>query len=78
MASNFEFYIGLIGYHVCSNTVNWKPYVGQRTTFKREHNKPNDKFTVTGKVKIKEKIGLIVVGHVPTELSRYTWFSIRE
>ena len=27
---------------------------------------------------MKGKIGLIVVGHVPRELSQYIWFSIRE
>ena len=55
-----------------------KPYVGQKITFKREHNNPYDKFAVTGKVMMKGKIGLIVVGHLPRELSRYIWFSIGE
>ena len=78
MASNFEFYTGLRGYHVYSNTGRWKPYVGQKITFKREHNNPYDKFAAAGKVTMKGKIGLIVVGHVPRELSQYIWFSIRE
>ena len=55
-----------------------KLYVGQKITFKREHNNPYDKFAVTGKVMMKGKIGLIVVGHLPRELSRYIWFSIGE
>ena len=55
-----------------------KPYVGQKITFKREHNNPYDKFAVTGKVMMKGKIGLIVVGHLPRELSQYIWFSIGE
>ena len=55
-----------------------KPYVGQKITFKREHNNPYDKFAVTGKVMMKGKIGLIVVGYVPRELSQYIWFSIGE
>ena len=36
MVNSFEFYTGLRGYHVYSNTVSWKPYVGQKITFKRE------------------------------------------
>ena len=55
-----------------------KPYVGQKITFKREHNNPYDKFAVTGKVMMKGKIGLIVVGHLPRELSQYIWLSIGE
>ena len=78
MANNFEFYTGLRGYHVYSNTVSSKPYVGQKITFKREHNNPYDKFAVAGKVTMKGKMGLIVVGHVPKKLSRCIWFSIRE
>ena len=76
MANNFEFYTGLRGFHVYSNTLSWKPYVGQKITFKREHNNPYHKSAVAGKVTLKGKIGLIVVGHVPRELSRHIWFSI--
>ena len=76
MANNFEFYTGLKGYHVSLNTVSWKPYVGQKITFKREHNNPYDKFAVAGKVTMEGKIGLIVAGHEPRKLSRYIWFSI--
>ena len=65
-------------YHVYSNTVSWKPYVGQKITFKREYNNPYNKFAVAGKVTVKEKAGLIAVGHVLRELSRYIWFSIGE
>ena len=78
MANHLEFYTGLRGYHVFSNTASWRPYVGQKVIFKREHNNPRDKFAVFGKVTMKGKIGLIVVGHVPRELSRYTWYAIQE
>ena len=78
MVNNFEFYTGLRGYHVYSNTVRQKPYVGQKITFKREHNNPYDKFAVTGKITIKGKIELIVAGHGPRDISRYIWFSIGE
>ena len=30
MANNFEFYTGLRGYGVYSNTVGWKPYVQEK------------------------------------------------
>ena len=53
MADNFEFYTGLRGYDVYSNTVSWKPYVGQKITFKREHNNPYDKFVFAGIVTMK-------------------------
>ena len=78
MTNNFEFYTGLRGYHVYSNTVSWKLYVAQKITFRREHNNPYDKFAVAGKVTKEGKIGLIVVGNVPRELSQYIWFSISE
>ena len=52
--------------------------MGQKVIFMREHNNPRDKFAVFGKVTMKGKIGLIVVGHVPSELSRYTWYAIQE
>ena len=78
MANNFEFYTGFRGYHVYSNTVDWKPYVQEKIILKREHKNPHDKFAVAGKVTMKGKIGLIVVGHVPRELSRYVWYSIQE
>ena len=38
MAKNFEFYTGLRGYHVYSNTVGWKPYVQEKIILKREQN----------------------------------------
>jgi len=78
MAKKFEFYTGLRGYHVYSNTVGWKPYVQEKIVLKREHNNIHDKFAVAGKVSMRGKIGLIVVGHVPRELSRFIWYSIQE
>ena len=66
MANNFEFYTGLRGYLVYSNTVST---VSWKLTFKKDHNNPYDKFAVTGKIMMKGKIGLIVVGRVPRKLS---------
>ena len=78
MANNFEFYTGLRGYHVYSNNVGWKSYVPEKIKLKREHKNPHDKFAVAGKVTMKGKIGLIVVGYVPREVSQYVWYSIQE
>ena len=78
MVNSFEFYTGLRGYHVYSNTVSWKPYVGLKITFKREHNNPYDKFAVAGNVTMKGKIGLIVVEHESRKLSRYIWFLLEK
>ena len=78
MANNSEFCSGLNRYHVYSSTVNWKPYVGQKIAFKKEHNNPSDKFAVARKVTMKGMVGLIVVGHIPRKLYQYLWFSIRE
>ena len=36
MADHLEFYTGLRGFHVYSNTINWRPDVGQKLTFKRK------------------------------------------
>ena len=66
------------GYHVYSNAVGWKLYGQEKIILKREHKNPHDKFAVAGKVTMNGNIGLIVVGHVPRELSRYVWYYIQE
>ena len=78
MSNKFEFYSGLRGYHVYHNTVNWKPYVKEKTALKREHNNEHDKFAVAGRFTMRGRFGWIVVGHIPKELSRYVWYSIQE
>ena len=78
MADKFQFFTALRGFHVYSNTVNWVPYKGQNIIFKREYNNKHDRFAVAGRTPLKGHIGPITVGHVPRELSRYTWFAIQE
>ena len=78
MVYHFEFLTCLRGFHIYSNTVNWKPCKGQKVTFNREYKNPYDKFAVSGKTLLKGKVGLIIVGHVPRELSRYIWYAIQE
>ena len=78
MAQSYEFFTALRGFHVYSNTVNWRQYVGQKITFKREHNNPHDRFVVAAKTMLKGKIASVTVDHVPRELARYVWYAIME
>ena len=54
------------------------PISRKKNSLKREHNNEHDKFAVAGRVTMKERLGWITVGHIPTELSRYVWYSIQE
>ena len=58
--------------------MNWVPYKGQNISFKHEHNNKHNRFAVAGKTLLESRIGSITVGHVPRELSRYTWYAIQE
>ena len=78
MAQSYEFFTALRDFHVYSNAVNWRPYVGQNITFKRKQNNPHDRFAVAGKTMLKGKIAPVTVGHVPRELGRSVWYAIME
>ena len=78
IANTFEYFTGLKGFHVYSNTVNYKPHIGQKISFKREHNNNYDKFAVARKTLLKGIIGAVTVRHIPRELSRHTWYVIQE
>ena len=41
--------------------VNWKPHIGRKTSFKREHNNNYNKFAVAGKTLLIEWIGAVTV-----------------
>ena len=73
---SFEFTTGLRGYHVYRNTENWKPFIGQEISFKRELSNEHDRFAVDGKVLLPNKLVRVVVGHIPREISRHTWHAI--
>ena len=75
---SFKFTTGLRGFHVYKDTVKWKPFKGQKITFKREMDNKYDRFAVAGRVLLPHKIGQITVGHIPREISRYTWYAILE
>ena len=72
----FKFTTGLRAYHVYRNTENWKPFLEQKITFKREKKNAHDRFAVVGMAMLPGKLAPVIVGHIPRELSRYVWFAI--
>ena len=68
---SFEFTTGLRGYHVYKNTENWKPFVGQEISFKRELLNEHNHFAVAGKFLLQNKLARVVVGHIPRVISRH-------
>ena len=74
----YQFTTALRGFHVYYNTVNWKPFVGQKLTFNCERNNPHDKFAVCGKTILPGKLVNSVVGHVPREIAWYIWFALQK
>ena len=68
------FFTGLRGFHVYRSC--WKPYVKQKIEFRKEKNNQYDKYAVAGYTELPGKMALCVVGHMPREISRYTWFAI--
>ena len=50
----------------------------QHITFKRERNNNFDQYAVAGFAKLPGTLAPSIVGHIPLELSRYIWFSIKE
>ena len=68
------FFTGLRGFHVYRSCR--KPYVKQKIEFRKEKNDQYDKYDVAGYTKLPGKMVLCVVGHMPREISRYTWFAI--
>ena len=71
---DYDFCSGLRGYHAYQRI--WKPFIGQVITFAREEKNPYDRFAISGSAKIPEKIGRVVVGHIPRELNRYMWYAL--
>ena len=71
---DYDFCSGLRGYHVYQKI--WKPFIGQVITFAREEKNPYDRFAISGSAKIPGKIGRVVVGHIPRELSGYMWYAL--
>ena len=50
---------------------------GQELTFHRELDNDFDRFAVAGKTLLPGKLAPSIVGHVPSELSRYIWYALR-
>ena len=78
MTYTFEFFTWLRGSQLYCNMVDWVPYVGQNIIFKCKYNNKHDRFVVAGKTVLKGRIAPITIEHVSRELSRHTWYAIRE
>ena len=70
---NFDFYSGLRGWHFYRKF--WKLFIGQIIIFSREGKNCYSRFAISGSKKIPGKIGHVVDGHIPQELSRYFWYA---
>ena len=44
--------------------------------FAREETNPYDRFAISISRKTPGKIGRVVVGHIPRQLSRYMWYAL--
>ena len=49
----------------------------QEITFKQEKDNKHDRFAVVGQTNLPGTLFLVTVGHIPIELSRYVWFSLK-
>ena len=74
----FKFSTGLGGFHMDSNMVIWKAYIGQKVPFKRKHNTTSNRFAVANIFLLKEQTRAASVGYIPKELSQYTWYGIQK
>ena len=52
--------------------------MGQNISFRQERDNEYDRFAVCGLVEISGKIKLIIVDHIPREISRYVWYAMEE
>ena len=76
MVNAFEYFTGLGGFHVYSNTVYWKPHIGQKISLS---NANIITITIISLVdSLKRTNRAVTVGHIPKELSRHTWYAIQE
>lgn len=64
-----QFYCGLRGYHIYKAI--WSPRNHELLVAKQETNNPHDQYAIAA---YKQES---VVGHLPKEISRFTWFIIR-
>ena len=70
----YDFCSGLRGYHVHQKIQ--KPFIGQVIAFAREETNPYDRFAISISAKTPGKIGRVVVGHIPRQVSRYMWYAL--
>ena len=66
--STFNFTTGLCGF---------QPLLNQTTTFKQERNNCYDCFAIAAMGKLSGTLASSIVGHIPRELSRLIWYTIK-
>lgn len=71
---NFTFPCGLRGYHVYQEI--WTPIVGERLHCRRERNNRHDRYAIAAHTKLPGSIIESIVGHLPKELFRITYYII--
>ena len=67
------FLCGLRGYHVYNK--DWKPRIDEVLSAVREQNNLYDCYAIAAQKKLPGRLGrLSTIGHLPKEISRFTWF----
>lgn len=59
MAVTFESFTELRWFDVASKMVNWKPYMGPNISFKRDHNKTDDRIVTTPLIELLSVVKLL-------------------
>lgn len=70
----FTFLCGLRGYHVYRSV--WNPVVSECLPARHESYNAHDRYAIAAFKQLPGSIHLSVVGHLPRELSRYTYYLI--
>ena len=71
-----KFYCGLLGSHVYSNRVNWKPFVCEEISIARELDNIYDQFIPAGRKIFTGTVAPTTIGHIPREISRHAWYTL--
>ena len=70
----FSFLCGLRGYHEYRSV--WTPSIGEELAAKTESHNIHDRYAIAALKLLPGTIRLSVVGHLPREISRFTYYII--
>lgn len=70
----FNFLCGLRGYHEYRSV--WNPVVGESLRARHENDNAHDRYAIAAMKQLPGTIRPSVVGHLPREISRYTYYII--